>query len=30
MCINVQKFYDYLLTSERLIEDYMPKESINK
>lgn len=29
MCINVNKFYDYLLTSERLIEDYMPKESIN-
>ena len=29
MCINVQKFYDYLLTSERLVSDYMPKESIN-
>ena len=29
MCINVNKFYDYLLTSERLISDYMPKESIN-
>ena len=29
MCINVNKFYDYLLTSERLIEDYMPKESIS-
>lgn len=29
MCISVNKFYDYLLTSERLIEDYMPKESIN-
>lgn len=29
MCINVQKFYDYLLTSERLINDYMPKDIVN-
>lgn len=26
MCEKVQKFYDYLETSERLIEDYLPKE----
>lgn len=26
MCKKVQKFYDYLLTSEKLIEDYLPKE----
>ena len=30
MCKMVQKFYDYLLTSERLIGDYLPKEVINK
>ena len=29
MCNKVQKFYDYLLTSEKLIEDYFPKEKIN-
>lgn len=26
MCKKVKKFYDYLLTSEKLIEDYLPKE----
>lgn len=26
MCEKVQDFYDYLLTSEKLIEDYFPKE----
>ena len=26
MCEKVQKFYDYLLTSEKLIDDYLPKE----
>lgn len=26
MCKKVQKFYDYLNSSERLIEDYLPKE----
>lgn len=26
MCQKVKNFYDYLLTSEKLIEDYLPKE----
>jgi hypothetical protein len=26
MCKKIQRFYDYLLTSEKLIEDYSPKE----
>lgn len=26
MCEKVQNFYDYLLTSEKLIDDYFPKE----
>ena len=26
MCRKIQKFYDYLLTSEKLIIDYLPKE----
>ncbi len=26
MCKRIQKFYDYLMTSEKLIEDYLPKE----
>lgn len=26
MCEKVQKFYDYLLNSEKLIDDYLPKE----
>lgn len=29
MCKVVKNFYDYLLTSEKLIEDYLPKERIN-
>jgi len=29
MCIKIQKFYDYLLTSERLIEDYLIKDNVN-
>lgn len=29
MCKNVQKFYDYLFASEKLIEDYLPKEVVN-
>ena len=27
MCKSVKKFYDYLFSSEKLILDYMPKES---
>ena len=26
MCLRVKKFYDYLITSEKLVEDYQPKE----
>lgn len=26
MCLKVKDFYDYLFTSERLIDDYLPKE----
>ena len=26
MCKKVQNFYDYLHSSEKLIEDYLPKE----
>ena len=29
MCKRVQKFYDYLLNSEKLIEDYLPKEKFD-
>ena len=29
MCKKVNKFYNYLLTSEKLIEDYLPKEKVN-
>lgn len=29
MCKRVQKFYDYLFTSEKLIVDYLPKERVN-
>jgi len=29
MCKKIQKFNDYLLSSEKLIEDYLPKEKIN-
>lgn len=30
MCKKVKKFYDYLLNSEKLIEDYLPKEPSSK
>lgn len=29
MCKKIQKFYDYLFSSEKLIIDYIPKEKIN-
>ena len=30
MCKKVQKFYDYLLNSEKLIIDYLPKEEMKR